>query len=89
MCAAGGAFDGLGAAAEALEPDVAAVVDADGGGQDGVEVRGEIFSDASSHISVILSAAKDLIAVRHKCASELLAMRSFTALRMTRGFVNG
>jgi len=37
----------------------------------------------TSSSGVVLSAAKDLTAARHESASELLAMRSFAALRMT------
>jgi hypothetical protein len=39
-----------------------------------------------SNPSVVLSAAKDLITAGSERTSELLAMRSFAALRMTKGY---
>jgi len=38
---------------------------------------------ATANFSVVLSAAKDLIAAWYECTLELLAMRSFAPLRMT------
>jgi len=41
------------------------------------------FFDSRANFSVVLSAAKDLIAAWYECTLELLAMRSFAVLRMT------